>query len=132
MPAVLQTIVAAYDDPGSATLERAAELAQALGSQLVVTNVAAAADANEAEAAGREARRRLEEARGVLEARGIQAEYVPISGQPGEAIVGLAAERKADLIVIGTRRKRFFERLVEGSVLQEVLRRARCDVLVVD
>jgi nucleotide-binding universal stress UspA family protein len=57
---------------------------------------------------------------------------VATSGQPAEAIVGLATERKADLIVIGTRRKRFFERLVEGSVLQEVLRRARCDVLVVD
>jgi nucleotide-binding universal stress UspA family protein len=132
VPAVLQTIVAAYDDPGSETLERAADLAQALGSQLIVTNTAAAADANEAEAAGRETQQKLEEARSVLEARGIGAEYVATTGQPGEAIVRLAKERKADLIVIGTRRKRFFERLVEGSVLQEVLRRARCDVLVVD
>ncbi|MGH3114821.1 MAG: universal stress protein [Gaiellaceae bacterium] len=36
-----------------------------------------------------------------------------------------------DLIVVGTRRKGFFERLVEGRVNQNVLRRAACDVLVV-
>jgi nucleotide-binding universal stress UspA family protein len=43
----------------------------------------------------------------------------------------LAEERGADLIVVGTRKKGFFERLVEGSVNQDVLRRAKCDVLVV-
>ncbi len=127
----MQTIVVAYDDPGSATLERAAALALALGSRLVVTNVAAAAEGTEYDEADREASGKLEEARGVLEAQRVEAEYVLIAGHPGEAIVQLAAERKADLIVVGTRRKRFFERLVEGSVLQEVLRRADCDVLVV-
>ena len=131
MANVMQTIVVAYDDPASATLERAAALAQALGSSLLVTNVAAAAEGTEVDPAEDEARGKLDEAKGVLEAQGVSAEYVLTSGHPGEAIVKLAAERKADLIVVGTRRKRFFERLVEGSVLQEVLRRADCDVLVV-
>ena len=40
-------------------------------------------------------------------------------------------ELDVDLIVVGSRHKRFFERLVEGSVNQDVLRRAGCDVLVV-
>jgi nucleotide-binding universal stress UspA family protein len=131
MADVVRTIVVAYDDPGSATLERAAALAQALGSSLVVTNVASGAEATEFERSEQEASGKLDEARGVLEAQGVEAEYVLMAGHPGEAIVRLAGERSADLIVVGTRRKRFFERLVEGSVLQEVLRRATCDVLVV-
>jgi nucleotide-binding universal stress UspA family protein len=45
--------------------------------------------------------------------------------------VRLAEERNADLIVVGTRKKKFFERLVEGSVYHDVLHRAKCDVLVV-
>jgi nucleotide-binding universal stress UspA family protein len=131
MAGPMQTIVVAYDDPTTETLERAASLAQALGSRLVVTNVATAADAQDAAGTEEQTRRRLDEARLALEKRGIDAEYVVESGPPGEAIVRLAAAREADLIVVGTRRKRFFERLVEGSVLQEVLRRAQCDVLVV-
>ena len=130
MATLMQTIVVAYDDPGSATLERAAELAQALGSSLVVTNVAAG-EGTEADPVEREARAKLEEAQGVLEAKGVTAEYVLTTGHPSEAIAKLAEERGADLIVIGTRRKGFFDRLVEGSVLKEVLRRASCDVLVV-
>ena len=132
MPDVMQTIVVAYDDPGSKTLERAAQLAQALGSNLIVTNVAAAAEGTEVDPAERETRAKLDEAKADLEARGVAADYVLTRGNPGEAVVKLASERGADLIVVGTRRKGFFERLVEGSVLQEVLRRADCDVLVVD
>jgi nucleotide-binding universal stress UspA family protein len=45
--------------------------------------------------------------------------------------VALAKERSADLIVVGTRKKGSLERLVEGSVAQNVLRHAPCDVLVV-
>jgi nucleotide-binding universal stress UspA family protein len=131
MTELMQTIVVAYDDPGSETLERAAQLAQALGSRLIVTNVAAAAEGTEVDPAEREAQGKLDEAKAELEARGVAAEYVVTKGHPGDAVVELADERGADLIVVGTRRKRFFERLVEGSVLQEVLRRSKCDVLVV-
>ncbi len=130
MAALMQTIVVAYDDPDSATLQRASELAQALASSLIVTNVAAGEGA-ETDPVEREAREKLEEAKGVLEGLGVTAEYVLTTGHPSEAIIKLADERGADLIVIGTRRKKFFDRLVEGSVLQEVLRRSKRDVLVV-
>jgi nucleotide-binding universal stress UspA family protein len=131
MAQVMQTILVAYDDPGSATLERAAQLAQALASSLIVTNVAAG-EGSQDDPVEREARAKLDEAKGVLEGLGVTAEYVMTTGHPSEAITKLAEERAADLIVIGTRRKGFFDRLVEGSVLQEVVRRAKCDVLVVD
>lgn len=127
---MIETIVVAYDDPTTGTLARAADLAEALGSTLIVTNVAPIdpEDGEDAEHFGRE---RLDQARGYLEQRGLAAELVQSVGPPAEAIVALARERDADLIVVGTRRKGFFERLVEGSVNQDVLRRAHCDVLVV-
>jgi nucleotide-binding universal stress UspA family protein len=126
----VQTILVAFDDPSSETLARAADYAEQLGSTLIVTNVAPPKDANPSDA-DRAAQERLEQARGYLESRGLQAELVATKGQPADAIIRLAQERNVDLIVVGSRHKRFFERLVEGSVNQNVLRRAGCDVLVV-
>ena len=126
----VQTILVAYDDPSSQTLGRAADYAEQLSATLIVTNVAPPKDANPSDA-DRAAQERLEQARGYLESRGLQADFVATKGQPADAIVRLAQERNVDLIVVGSRHKRFFERLVEGSVNQNVLRRAGCDVLVV-
>jgi nucleotide-binding universal stress UspA family protein len=125
-----QKIVVAFDDPASRTLARAADLAEALGSELIVTNVAAA-DPDEAGEEARYGRERLDQARSYLADRGLAAEFVPLTGQPAEAIVALAEERGADLIVVGMRKKGFIERLVEGSVAQDVMRRATSDVLAV-
>jgi nucleotide-binding universal stress UspA family protein len=126
-----RTIVVAYDDPASKTLERAAELAELAGAELVVTNAAGPVGSESAAAATQAAGQKLEQARQALAGRAVQADFVPSSGPPAEAVVRLADERGASLIVVGTRHKRFFERLVEGSVLQEVVRHAKCDVLVV-
>jgi nucleotide-binding universal stress UspA family protein len=52
-------------------------------------------------------------------------------GDPAEAIVQLAEERSADLIVVGTREPGFFERLLGHSVSASVQRNAHCDVLIV-
>jgi nucleotide-binding universal stress UspA family protein len=126
----VKTILVAYDDPQSQTLGRAADYAEQLGATLVVTNVAPPKDPSP-EASERLAQERLEQARSYLESRGLEAELVATKGTPADAIVRLAQERNVDLIVVGSRHKRFFERLVEGSVNQNVLRRAGCDVLVV-
>ena len=127
----VRRIVVAYDDPASVTLERAAELAESVGAELIITNVTAAIDAEDTADAARRAQAKLEEAQRRLAGRDLLIDFVPIVGPPGEGIVRLADERGADLIVVGTRKKGFLERLVEGSVNQEVLRRASCDVLVV-
>ena len=126
----MNTILVAYDDPQSQTLARAADYAAQLGATLVVTNVAPTKDPSPEESE-RLAQERLEQARSYLESRGLEAELVATKGTPADAIVRLAQERNVDLIVVGSRHKRFFERLVEGSVNQNVLRRAGCDVLVV-
>lgn len=127
---VVRTIVVAYDDPESRTLARAADLAEGLRASLIVTNVASDHD-HEDEDAVHYGQERLDQARTFLAERGLEVELVQSVGQPAEAIVALAEERKADLIVVGMRKKGFFERLVEGSVAQDVMRRATCDVLAV-
>ena len=129
-PVPVQTILVAYDDPSSQTLGRASDYAEQLGATLIVTNVVAPKDPSP-EDSERLARERLGQARSYLEGRGLEAELVPTKGTPADAIVRLAQEKNVDLIVVGSRHKRFFERLVEGSVNQDVLRRAGCDVLVV-
>jgi nucleotide-binding universal stress UspA family protein len=136
----MKTIVVGYDETEAAkrALERAAELAEAFGSKVIVTSVAPVqipiargagpidpTDPPEAHA------EELAHARSYLEGRGIQADYQPAVGDPAEAIVELAEQRGADLIVVGTREPNILERLLGQSVSAGVSRRAHCDVLIV-
>lgn len=50
---------------------------------------------------------------------------------PASEILAAAKELSSDLIVVGTRGASGFTRLILGSVAEDVLRRARCDVLAV-
>jgi nucleotide-binding universal stress UspA family protein len=52
-------------------------------------------------------------------------------GSPPETIVSYADEHDVDLIVAGTRGRRGLQRLLIGSVTEEVLRTASCPVLTV-
>lgn len=58
------------------------------------------------------------------------AVYV-VGGNPSERIVALASSLDADLIVLGTHSRHGLERVLLGSVAQEVLRRAPCGVFVI-
>ena len=64
-------------------------------------------------------------------ADGVNLETVILEGKPAAEIVKFAAENKSDLIVIGTQGKRGLERLLLGSVAEQVVRSAPCKVLVV-
>jgi nucleotide-binding universal stress UspA family protein len=54
-----------------------------------------------------------------------------VNGDPAEEIVRLANIYNADLIVIGTRGLKGFERVISGSVSGQVLADAPCSVFVV-
>jgi nucleotide-binding universal stress UspA family protein len=136
----MKMIVLGYDgtDASARALERTGDIATAFGSSVIVMSVSGtmggavhaggASDPTDPPAAHEAL---LGEATSKLAERGVQATSVLGSGSAAEAIVELADERGADLIVVGTREPGFFERLFGHSVSGSVQRHARCDVLIV-
>jgi len=61
----------------------------------------------------------------------IRAERRFARGDPAEQILRVANEIHADLIVMGTHGRTGLERLLMGSVAEQVLRQAPCPVLTV-
>lgn len=64
-------------------------------------------------------------------ASGVNIETVILEGKPAHEIVKFATDKNIDLIVIGTQGKKGIERLLLGSVAENVIRSAPCRVLVV-
>ena len=136
----MKTIVVGYDstEPSERALGRAGDLAVAFGSTVIVTSVSPVMTGT-AHGGGsidptdppEEHEALLGGAKRTLADRGIDAEVVLATGHPAEAIVQLAEERGADLIVVGTREPGLMERLLGHSVSAAVQRQAECDVLIV-
>jgi nucleotide-binding universal stress UspA family protein len=146
----MKTIVVGYDGSEAArrALGRAADLATAFASRLVVTSVAEPVaelvpTVDPAPTFGRLAvpgapvdtseihRGDLEHARALLNERELEASFVLGRGFAADAIVDIAEQEGADLIVVGTREPGFLDRLLGGSVSEGVARSAHCDVLIV-
>ena len=146
----MKTIVVGYDgsDPAKRALERAASLAEKLGTSLVVTSVAEPVAVAEdpyvpGDAIGlaapaiipvpdrAEASRELSEARETLKGRAVEVTYEATVGDAAQGIVEVAEKHDAVMIVVGTREPRFVDRLLGGDVSEAVSRRAHRDVLIV-
>jgi nucleotide-binding universal stress UspA family protein len=135
----MKTIVVGYDGtaPAQRALERAADLAQAFGSKLVVTSVAPVLISQRSMGAidpadpPEEHEGELAQARAFLEQRGIHADYQPAVGEPADTILEVAERDNADLIVVGTRELNLIQRLLGQSVSDAVARHADRDVLIV-
>jgi nucleotide-binding universal stress UspA family protein len=65
------------------------------------------------------------------ERQGVPVRTVEQHGDPAGVIVLHANARKADLVVLGSNRRRGWQRFREGSVGEQVLRRAEWPVLIV-
>jgi nucleotide-binding universal stress UspA family protein len=136
----MKTILVAYDDtePSRRALDRAASLAEAFGSRVLVTSIAplvhssprSVTQIDRGGGVGTQTDE-VRRAQAVLEERGIAAESVTAAGDPASSIAQLADDRGADLVVIGTRGVGPVQRLLGLSVSQAVSRRVNCDLLIV-
>ena len=61
----------------------------------------------------------------------IKVETLILEGRPAAEMIKFAVKKNIDLIVIGTQGKKGLERLLLGSVAEEIIRSAPCKVLVV-
>jgi nucleotide-binding universal stress UspA family protein len=137
----MKTIVVAYDetDPAKRALERAAELASAFGSTVIVTSVSPRLAGSPHGGVGavdptdppEQHDTELQHAQAFLAGKGIQAEIQPAVGDPADAIIEAAETRGADLIVVGSRELGLVQRLLGQSVSQSVAAHAHTDVLIV-
>jgi len=130
----MKTIVVGYDEsePAQRALERAADLANAFGSKVIVTSVAAVlAGFGSRDSSGIDPadppevhQQELDAARTLLAGRGIEGEFQMGVGDPADAIVELADRVGADLIVVGMRQLNLIQSMLGLSVSGAVRRKA--------
>ena len=151
-----KTVVVGYDGtaPAERALQRAVAYARAFAAQVLVVSVAAPQPVAEvgvpgafglapyyaypAEELGNPAERNeqlweqhRERVQALFADADLQVEFAGVAGEPAQELIDAAEQRDAELIVVGTREPGFLERLLGGSVSQNVARQARCDVLIV-
>ncbi len=119
-------LVASDGSPhGVAAWEQALLIAQKLGSTLMLASVTPSdRDLKAAEDI-------VESLEPVAEREKVALEPYVLEGRPYEAIVRLAQQKQATLIVLGSHGRTGLKRLLMGSVAERVLGQAPCPVLVV-
>ena len=73
----------------------------------------------------------LTQAAQVLEAKGIEVEVHAREGDPADAILDVAEETSADLIVVGNKGMTGAKRFLLGSVPNKVSHHAPCSVMII-
>ena len=73
----------------------------------------------------------LTEAARAAEEAGVSAQTFPRQGDPADAILDVAEERDADLIVVGNKGMTGAKRFLLGSVPNRVSHHAPCSVLII-
>jgi nucleotide-binding universal stress UspA family protein len=136
----MKTILVGYDDtePSKNALLRAAEIAKAFGASVHVTSVTpmmvgssrSAGPYDPADPPSAHAEQ-LQHATTLLSEQGITPTLEPAHGDPADAILDIADQLDADLIVLGTHERSLLERALGMSVSGAVSRKAHRDVLIV-
>lgn len=73
----------------------------------------------------------LEHAASMVREAGVSVEVYPRQGDPADAILDVAEERDADLIVVGNKGMTGAKRFLLGSVPNKVSHHAPCSVLII-
>jgi len=74
---------------------------------------------------------KLEAAAEVAREAGVQANTYPRQGDPADAILDVAEEQEADLIIVGNKGMTGAKRFLLGSVPNKVSHHAPCSVLII-
>ena len=144
VPHMIRTIVVGTDGSKTAAkaVHEAIELAQRLGAKLHVVSAyrplsgvrVSGPDYERAHVAVGptvEVDATLAAAVGEAHAAGVEAEYYARKSDPAEAILDVADELQADLIVIGNKGMHGTRRYLLGSVPDKISHHAGCSVLIV-
>jgi nucleotide-binding universal stress UspA family protein len=73
----------------------------------------------------------LDAAAAAAKKEGVEVQTHPVEGEPAEAILNVAEETKADLIVVGNKGMTGARRFLLGSVPNNVSHHAPCSVIIV-
>ena len=138
---MFKQILLAYDGSEGAkiALERAIELASAVGAKLTILASGRVPEYAETISEIQEAKEQanrfyaniLEEAMNQAKEKKVEAITVIEFGKPADVIVNYAKKIEADLIILGTRQHSVLKRRVAGSTITNVLYEAKCSVLVI-
>jgi nucleotide-binding universal stress UspA family protein len=117
------------DARGRAALVRAAEEARAHGESLLVVNATSGTSTVDDRFAGESD---VSEVQGLLTSLGVEAEVrQPVVRDIPDALLTVADEVDASVLVIGIRHRSPVGKLLMGSTAQRILLDARCPVLAV-
>jgi nucleotide-binding universal stress UspA family protein len=73
----------------------------------------------------------LDQAAGAMHAKGIEVECYARRGDPADALLDVATENEADVIVVGNKGMTGAKRFLLGSVPDKISHHAHCSVLIV-
>lgn len=127
----IKTILCAIDltKASRSAFDRALSIARASQARLYILHAVPASSRFSAQQSER--LELLTALRERAERQGVRVRTVEQHGDPARTIVLHANARKADLVVLGSNRRRGWQRFREGSVGERVLRRAAWPVLIV-
>jgi nucleotide-binding universal stress UspA family protein len=127
-----------FSDVTPRVVKAAAQLAKPFGSKLILLHVAEDAgpalplgSGSAATAVPGAVSGQLEQLQQLVGSLGLESVAVELTGPPMNQIMTQAETRRVDLIVLGTHGRGPLYHLFAGGVLDGILRRARCPVLVV-
>ena len=129
-------------DRADIAVRTALALAKALGAELHAVNVVhpavtvGFADSRAGQDQVNTMREDAEKIRSQLladaEAEGVSLKVHNPGGDPAKALLGMAENVSADLVVVGNRGMTGMKRFVQGSVPNTVAHNCQCDLLIVD
>jgi nucleotide-binding universal stress UspA family protein len=144
---MFETIVVGTDgsDTAREAVREAARLARSVGASLEIVSAYEPVASQRLREAGREARAdkewainareevdaTLDEAAADISREGVRVRTCAREGDPADALLDVAEERRADLIVVGHKGMTGARRFLLGSVPNRVSHHAPCSVLII-